>query len=186
MTITRLEVSDFQPNSYNEESFRNFKYGAVIVSVEYDVTNKSQKTLLPVDGNTVLTINGDPINSDYVLTNQVYGKELAPGQTYHVIKTFALDKSRYQEHWQGHDYSLTISVPEKKPVVDSASSSQEGQEGQADPETQGAQVQGQTANPAPEVTTYSVTFNLVPKLIQTLSEDLKLQPANSTSNSQNP
>ena len=186
VTITRLEVSDFQPNSYNEESFRNFKYGAVIVSVEYDVTNKSQKTLLPVDGNTVLTINGDPINSDYVLTNQVYGKELAPGQTYHVIKTFALDKSRYQELWQGHDYSLTISVPEKKPVVDSASSSQEGQEGQADPETQGAQVQGQTANPAPEVTTYSVTFNLVPKLIQTLSEDLKLQPSNSTSNSQNP
>ena len=70
--------------------------------------------------------------------------------------------------------------------MDSASSSQEGQEGQADPETQGAQVQGQTANPAPEVTTYSVTFNLVPKLIQTLSEDLKLQPANSTNNSQNP
>jgi len=33
---------------------------------------------------------------------------------------------------------------------------------------------------------YSVTFNLVPKLIQTLSEELKLQPANSTSNSQNP
>ncbi len=186
VTITRLEVSDFQPNSYNEESFRNFKYGAVIVSVEYDVTNKSQKTLLPVDGNTVLNINGDPINSDYVLTNQVYGKELAPGQTYHVIKTFALDKSRYQEHWQGHDYSLTISVPEKKPVVDSASSSQEGQEGQADPETQDAQGQGQAGNPAPEVTTYSVTFNLVPRLIQTLSEELKLQPANSTSNSQNP
>ena len=182
VTVTRLEVSDFHPNSYNEDSFRNFKYGAVIVSVEYDVTNKSQKTLMPVDGNTVLTINGDPINSDYVLTNQVYGKELAPGQTYHVIKTFALDKSRYQEHWQGHDYSLTISVPEKKPVVDSASSSQEGQEG----ETQEAQTQGQAANPAPEVTTYSVTFNLVPKLIQTLSEDLKLQPANSTSNSQNP
>ncbi len=89
MTITRLEVSDFQPISYNEESFRNFKYGAVIVSVEYDVTNKS-RTLAPVDGNTVLTINGDPINSDYVLTNKFMAR-VAPGQTYH-IKTFALDR----------------------------------------------------------------------------------------------
>ena len=161
VTLNRLEVSDFTPNTFNEAAFRNFKYGAVIVTVEYQVTNNTQEILLPVDGVATLTINGDPITSDYVLTNQVYGKELAPGQSMRVMKTFALDKKRYQENWQGHPYDLSIAVMEKGPEVDSGSVSS-------------SDSSSTTEAIAAEPKKYELKFSLTPKLLKQLNAELQL------------
>ena len=182
VNLKRIEVSDFEPNQYNVEAFRNFKYGAVIVSVEYTVTNNTKQTLLPVDATSTLTINGDPISNDYVLTNQGYGKELAPGQSFNAIKTFALDKSRYHEAWQGHAYDLTIGILEKGPEVDSGAMSSSS-------ESEDSANQESSSSAVPEQKTYQVKFNLTPKLLKEYDADLKLktlstplnQPASSTS-----
>ena len=168
--LNRMEVSDFVPNSYNEDAFRNFKYGTVIVTVEYQVTNNTREILLPVDAVSTLKINGDPITNDYVLTNQLYGKELAPGQSMRVMKTFALDKKRYQEKWQGQPYDLTIGVVEKGKITDSAS--------------QSSSESGSTTEAAPvEPKKYELQFNLVPKLVKQVNAELKLDNGSSTSES---
>ena len=165
VSLDEVEVSDFVPHAYNEEAFRNFKYGAVIVSIAYTVTNQTTTTLLPVDSTAQLMINGDPINSDYVLTNQVKGKELKPGQKFRVIQSFALDKKRYQEKWQGQEYQLDITVPEKGPDIDSGISSE------TDSETSSTT----STLPVEEPKKFLVQFQFTPKLKQQYDETLKLK-----------
>lgn len=167
ITLDQVEVSEFTPHDYNEDAFRNFKYGAVIVSIAYTVKNQTNTTLLPVDSKAQLIINADPINSDYVLTNQVKGKELKPGQTFKVIQSFALDKKRYQEKWQGHDYQLQITVPEKGPDIDSGTLPESASESS---ESTNAQNQ-----PAKEPQQFPIQFEFSPKLKQLYDAELKLK-----------
>lgn len=114
--LLRAEISDFEPRDIYEENFQNFGYGQVIVSIEYEITNNSENKLLPVDGIATLQIGDDAINSDYVLINDYNGTVLEPGDSYTTIKTFALDKLRYQETWQGEPIYIAVNTPVKHEV----------------------------------------------------------------------
>lgn len=109
--LINVEMSDFEPRESYKENFENFLYGQVIVSIEYKITNDSKYDLLPVDGTATLQIGDDAINSDYVLINDYNGTILKPGESYTTIKTFALDKMRYQELWQGEPIYIAINAP---------------------------------------------------------------------------
>lgn len=111
VTLNRIELAEFETKAAYEEVFQNFVHGQVIVSLEYEIENNSEVAVLPIDGAASLVINGDEINSDYLLINERYGKVLEPGQSSTVIKTFALDKMRYQELWQGEEIYISINVP---------------------------------------------------------------------------
>lgn len=111
--LLRAEISDFEPKDIYEENFQNFNYGQIIVSIEYEVTNNSDHELLPVDGVATLQIGEDSLNSDYVLINDYNGTVIKPGDSYTTIKTFALDKLRYQEVWQGEPFYIAINTPVK-------------------------------------------------------------------------
>jgi len=111
--LLRAEISDFEPKDIYEENFQNFNYGQIIVSIEYEVTNNSDHELLPVDGVATLQIGEDSLNSDYVLINDYNGTVIKPGDSYTTIKTFALDKLRYQEVWQGEPLYIAINTPVK-------------------------------------------------------------------------
>ena len=109
--LTRVEISDFVPRAKYEESFQNFVFGQVIVSIEYEVTNYGDVAILPIDGDANLVIADDIIYSDYVLINQTYGQEVGKGESYKVIKTFALDKKRYQMVWQDQPILIQLEIP---------------------------------------------------------------------------
>lgn len=111
VTLKQVELADFETKTAYEEVFQNFVHGQVIVSLEYEIENNSDFSVLPIDGEASLVINGDEIQSDYLLINEHYGKVLEPGQSSTVIKTFALDKMRYQELWQGEEIYISINVP---------------------------------------------------------------------------
>lgn len=111
VTLKRAELSDFKPNDTYEEAFQNFIHGQLIVSLEYEVQNNSEHPILPIDGPGSLVINGDEITSEYLLINELYGKVLEPGQTYTMVKTFALDKMRYYDMWQNEEISISLSLP---------------------------------------------------------------------------
>ena len=132
ITLLRAEVSDFTPHKSYEDAFQYFNYGQVIVSIEYEVTNNSKNDLLPIDGRASLVINGDEISDDYVLINEMYGKTLKPGDSYKVVKTFALDKMTYADYWQGEDVYISINVPT---VEDSTGESSETSETLSDEES---------------------------------------------------
>lgn len=125
VTLNKIEVSDFKPFKEYEGMFKNFPNGQVIVTIEYEVTNNSQTELLPIDGNSSLIIDDDPIESDYLLINEMYGKKLSPNKSMKVIKVFALDRLRYQEVWQDKPVTIAINVPEEldKSSEDSQTSS---------------------------------------------------------------
>ncbi|MDO4432372.1 MAG: DUF5068 domain-containing protein [Aerococcaceae bacterium] len=134
--LNRIEIADFVPRKAYEEAFQTFAHGQIIVSVEYDVTNHSSDTVLPIDAIVSLDIAGDAIYSDYVMINQTYGQELAPGHSYKVIQSFALDKKRYETYWVNQPIQLTIALPTQsepstQPLTEqSAESQEEGQEEQ--------------------------------------------------------
>lgn len=111
VTLKRIEVSEFEPDEEYEEAFQYFMYGQMIVSIEYEVANESDYDILPIDGSASLVINGDEIRDDYILINELYGKSLKPGQSYTVVKSFALDKMSYAENWQGNDYYISVTIP---------------------------------------------------------------------------
>ncbi|WP_028125204.1 hypothetical protein [Eremococcus coleocola] len=111
LTTKRVEVTDFAPFEHYEEIFKNFEFGQVIVSIEYEISNQTEQTIYPVDGQSRLIIGEDPIEADYVLINEEYGQGVEPGQSKRIIQTFALDKKRYQEVWQGQDYQFEIIIP---------------------------------------------------------------------------
>ena len=111
VTLKRIEVSDFKPNEAYEEAFQYFNYGQVLVSLEYQVTNESEFDILPVNGSASLVINGDEIKDDYILINELYGTTLKAGDSYTVIKSFALDKMSYAENWQENDFYISLSIP---------------------------------------------------------------------------
>lgn len=109
--LLRAEITDFEPRDLYQDNFQNFSYGQIIVSIEYEITNNSDQDLLPVDGVATLQIGDDAINSDYVLINDYNGTILKPGDSYTTIKTFALDKLRYQEVWQGQPIYIALNTP---------------------------------------------------------------------------
>ena len=111
--LLRAEISNFESKDVYEENFQNFNYGQIIVSIEYEITNNSDHELLPVDGVATLQIGEDSLNSDYVLINDYNGTVIKPGDSYTTIKTFALDKLRYQEVWQGEPFYIAINTPVK-------------------------------------------------------------------------
>jgi len=82
----------------------------VIVSLQIEIDNQSDHTLLPTDSLVNLVINGDTIQSDYILINELYGEHLDPGEKTTIIKTFALDKYTYQQNWQNQDIQIYIQV----------------------------------------------------------------------------
>lgn len=123
VTLNRIEVSEFQPNEAYEEAFQYFTYGQIIASIEYEVTNNSDFDILPIDGAVSLVINGDEIKDDYVLINELYGKTLKSGQSYTVVKSFALDKMSYADNWQGNDFYISISIPTNEPTTETPSES---------------------------------------------------------------
>ncbi|XJS09961.1 hypothetical protein ACF3NG_07380 [Aerococcaceae bacterium WGS1372] len=109
--LLRVELSNFEPHSTYEANFQNFNYGQVIMSIEYEITNNSENELLPVDGQASLQIGEDPIHSDYVLINDFNGTILEPGESYKTVKSFALDKLRYYEVWQGEPIYIAVNIP---------------------------------------------------------------------------
>lgn len=109
--LLAVELSDFTPHSSYEANFQNFTYGQVIMSIEYKVTNNSEYDLLPVDGQASLQIGEDPIHSDYVLINDFNGTVLEAGESYTTVKSFALDKMRYYEVWQGEPIYIAVNIP---------------------------------------------------------------------------
>lgn len=157
--LRRIEVSNFEPNEYHEESFETFVNGVVIVSIEYDVTNETEEKLLPVDGPGKLTINGDDIFNEYVLTTDSYGQEVDPGKKVTVVKTFALDKQYYVNNWQGEviDIELTAPTTTEEEMLVMISSQEDEEE-------------------AVELTDDSriVNFKYTPKLLWEIDENLEL------------
>ena len=109
-TFKRIEISDFTPKENYEETFQYFPNGQVIVSLQIEIDNQSEHTLLPTDSLVNLVINGDTIQSDYILINELYGEHLEPGEKRTIIKTFALDKYTYQQNWQNHDSTVVEST----------------------------------------------------------------------------
>lgn len=109
-TLKRIEISDFTPKENYEETFQYFPNGQVIVSLQIEIDNQSEHTLLPTDSLVNLVINGDTIQSDYILINELYGEHLEPGEKRTIIKTFALDKYTYQQNWQNQDVQIYIQV----------------------------------------------------------------------------
>lgn len=108
LTLKRVELSDFIPHEHYQESFQYFPNGVVILSIEIQIDNQSQSTLLPVDSEVAVDINDYHITSDYVLINEHYGEKLSPGESTTLIKTFALDKMTYQLYWQ--DKPMVFSI----------------------------------------------------------------------------
>ena len=163
VTLVRAEISDFEPFPAYEESFKTFPNGQVIVTIEYEVTNHSTTALLPVDGIATLYIDEDPILSDYVLLNELYGLELAPGETMTFIKSFALDKLYYQQHWQNHPIEIEINLPTN------ASENMESLEDIEDNEEELEVDEVDLDN------SYVVTFSWTPQLTLWINEDLGLE-----------
>ncbi|SDI84360.1 hypothetical protein [Dolosicoccus paucivorans] len=158
VTLMRAEIADFEPFPAHEESFKNFPNGQVIVTVEYEVTNHSAETLLPVDGIATLYIDEDPILSDYVLMNELYGLELESGESATLVKSFALDKMYYQQHWQDKPIGIEINIPtaSQEMVTSNEVDSEEEEEIDFDE-------------------SYVVTFDWMPHLSLWINDDLKLE-----------
>ncbi|UUX33972.1 hypothetical protein [Fundicoccus culcitae] len=126
--VEKIEVADFEPFENYVDAFQNFNYGQVIVSVQYTVDNQSQHAILPVDGDASLVIGEDEIKSDYALINQLYGEVLQPGESMTVIKTFALDKMRYYDVWQGMNFYIAINTPIDDSYLENQSDDEVGNE----------------------------------------------------------
>ncbi|WP_124057516.1 DUF5068 domain-containing protein [Vaginisenegalia massiliensis] len=123
--LKRMEIADFEPHDAYKDSFQNFVYGQIIVTAELELINESQETILPVDGMATLEIEGEPINSDYVLINESYGQAVKPGESMRFIKVFALDKKHYQTVWQDKKMSLQIDLPVQSDQIENQASQSE-------------------------------------------------------------
>lgn len=165
VTLMRAEIADFEPYPTHEESFKNFPNGQVIVTVEYEVTNHSADTLLPVDGIATLYIDEDPILSDYVLMNELYGLELEPGESATLVKSFALDKMYYQQHWQDEPIGIEINIPTVSEETSMATSDSDVDE------TELEEDDGETEFDD----SYVVTFDWMPQLSLWINDELKLE-----------
>lgn len=173
VTLKRIEVSDFEPNEDYEEAFQYFAYGQMIVSIEYEVTNESDYDILPIDGSASLVINGDEIKDDYVLINELYGKTLNPGQSYTVVKSFALDKMSYAENWQGNDYYISITIPVDG-NVDSQEMAQETEELEESEEASLDEEGNETDLLTTAVTDFFFEFVWSPELMYFVDEEMNL------------
>lgn len=127
--LERIEVSDFEPIENYADTFQNFTYGQIIVSIQYTVNNQSKHAILPVDGEASLVIGEDEIKSDYALINQLYGQVLQPGESMTVVKSFALDKMRYYDVWQGSDFYIAINTPIDDSYLDGKEDASQTQDG---------------------------------------------------------
>lgn len=168
VTLKRVEISDFEPYEAYEEAFQYFSYGQMIVSIEYEVTNGSDKDILPIDGSASLVINGDEIKDDYILINELYGKTLKPGQSYTVVKSFALDKMSYTENWQGNDYYLSLSIPVDETKAESRLTSEESMDEASSDENEGEEL-FQASSPE-----YFFEFTWIPELNYFIDDELNL------------
>lgn len=173
--LKRIEVADFEPRMKYEEAFQNFTFGQVIVSIAYEVTNHGETILLPIDTEAQLLIGDDEIHSDYVLTNQTYGHEVDTGETYTVIKTFALDKKRYQMLWQDQLMKFVLPIPLELDGIASKDA-----ESSSDTNAQPTPIQ-------PKKAEVIVEFEWQPRLTQWIDEALKrtANSANSMDDSSN-
>ncbi|MBG9987698.1 hypothetical protein HZY88_01740 [Aerococcaceae bacterium DSM 111176] len=111
VSLDHIQVTDFEPFEEYESVFENFPYGQVIVTTKFTVTNNSDEVIMPIDGQISLMIGEDEILDDYVLIDQLYGERLEPGESVEMIRSFALDKMRYYDIWQGEDMAIYLSLP---------------------------------------------------------------------------
>ncbi len=111
VSLDQIQITDFEPFENYESVFENFLYGQVIVTAKFTVTNNTDEVIMPNDGQISLMIGEDEIFDDYVLINQLYGERLEPGESMEMIRSFALDKMRYYDTWQGEDMAIYLSLP---------------------------------------------------------------------------
>lgn len=159
--LLRVELSNFEPHSTYEANFQNFNYGQVIMSIEYEITNNSDYDLLPVDGQASIQIGEDPIHSDYVLINDFNGTILEAGESYKTVKSFALDKMRYYEVWQGEPMYIAINIPVREESANQVEDA-DSQELETDEVT------------VSEALLYFFEFSWTPQLEKFVNEDLEI------------
>ena len=111
VSLDKIQITDFKPFKTYKSAFENFLNGQIIVTAEFTVKNNSEKVLLPIDGQATLLIGEDKIFDDYLLINQLYNQRLEPGEEMTVIRSFALDKMRYFDHWQNEEMSVSLTIP---------------------------------------------------------------------------
>lgn len=191
LTILRIETSDLEVNETYEESFQFFPNGQVIVSIEFEIENQTEQTLLPIDSIVTLTIDGSTLKSEYALINEIYGQELLPGEKAIVIKSFALDKMTYQQLWQAKEMRFNFQIEgfsteqsDSSPSVISSETSNNQLE-ESDNETVGVgdleiesveEVIAEDSSATSEVANsiYIFELNYLPKLIRMIDDQLRV------------
>ncbi|AXY25993.1 hypothetical protein CL176_08265 [Suicoccus acidiformans] len=111
LTLVKGEIYDLALRPAYEASFRYFPQGQIIVSLVFEVENKSEYPIMPYEGQASLTIQEDLIQSDPQLVIDSGPRVINPGERGKFVKSFALDKLRYQAFWQGEPIGIAVNIP---------------------------------------------------------------------------
>ncbi len=172
VTLNAIQVTDFEPFENYESVFQNFLSGQIIVTAEFTVKNNTEETILPLDGDISLTINGDEIYDDYMLINQMYGERLEPGEEMTVVRSFALDKRRYADYWQDEEILIQMNIPTLA-AVEEAEQAEETDEA-AEESIEESEANDEESMDAEETKPlFYFTWSYQPDLLEWINEDLE-------------
>ncbi len=170
VTLNAIQVTDFEAFESYQSVFENFLSGQVIVTAEFTVENNTDETILPLDGDISLMINGDEIHDDYLLINQLYGERLEPGEEMTMVRSFALDKQRYADYWQDEEILIQLNIPTLA-AVEEAEEIEEVEDPESNEEA--GEEEDNTTDSEEAKPLYYFTWSYQPELIEWINEDLE-------------
>lgn len=110
VTLDGYQFTEFTPNEVEAPRFDNFKTGIVLLTVKFNIDNKSTEAISQSSMSSKLTVNDGSqyMFGEGMLLNYGYNDLIAAGESGELLQIYVLDKEQYVKIWQNKPFEVEV------------------------------------------------------------------------------
>lgn len=110
VTLDGYQFTEFTPNSVEAPRFENFKNGIVLLTLKFNLDNKSADSIGLSSMSSKLTVNDGAqyMLNEGMLLDYSYNDLIASGESGELLQIFVLDQEQYVKIWKNKSFEIEV------------------------------------------------------------------------------
>lgn len=110
--LTGYQFTEFEPNEVEAPRFENFDSGVILLTVAFDIANKSDQVVSLYGASSVLKVNDkkQSVLSEGMLMKYAMSDVVKKGETKELLQVYVMNKEEYEKIWQDKAFGIELKL----------------------------------------------------------------------------